>query len=99
MQAVTNLVGNMPKDFRKTVKELRKFLHDDEVSTILASPDYKTANEKIVTIVMFRSLKSRTQLCLCEILESVTDAPALTMTLRTLRRSKYISCEICDMVC
>ena len=88
-QVAFNLIGNMPKDYRKTVKELRRFLTDAEVSTILASPNYLTANERIVTIVVINAMKRGGPLGISEILESVTDAPGLTGILKTFRRSKF----------
>jgi len=87
-QVIFNLIGNMPKDYRKTVRELRRFLTDDEASTIMASPDYLTANEKILTIVMMNAMKHGGPLAMSEILESVTDAPRLTRMMKMFRRSK-----------
>jgi len=87
-QVALNLIGNMPKDYRKTVRELRRFLTDDEVSTIMASPDYLTANERIVTIVVINAMKRGGPLAISEMLESVTNAPGLTGLLKMFRRSK-----------
>lgn len=87
--ALVSLVTKMPQNYKKTVKEIQPFLHDDEISDILASPDYMTANGRIITIVLSYSAEHSDMLSLCDILESVTEAPELTMLLRTFRRSKY----------
>ena len=77
---------NMPKDFKKTVEDLKQHLTDDEVKYILSSPDYMTGNQRII-MFLIKQLKHGEELFkLFDILESIKDSPNLAIHIDALRK-------------
>jgi len=90
---IEDLMISMPKDYKKTISELQQYLTVDEISGILESPDFRTANQAIIKCLMTRMTTGHQLMTFCDILESITDAPALAVAIKHLKqcRSQYVT--------
>ena len=78
---------NLPEDYKKTVKELRQHLTDDDVSHILASPNYISANQRIIMSLMQKVSHYQELFTLFAMLESIKGTPALSAAIKQLKES------------
>ena len=86
-ELIKNLMISMPKDYKKTVKDLQQYLTDEEISDILASPHAIAANQKIV-MYLLETYGQRLSSFL-SILESIKDAPAVTAVINRFKKGKF----------
>ena len=92
LDLVRNLMMSMPKNYKKTVKDLQHYLTNEEISDVLASPDFMTANKIIITCL----LKTYGQhlSSFLSILELIKDVPALTAVINHFKKSKFLVCTV-----
>ncbi|XP_065910070.1 uncharacterized protein [Dysidea avara] len=85
LDLVRNLMMSMPKNYKKTVKDLQHYLTNEEISDVLASPDFMTANKIIITCL----LKTYGQhlSSFLSILELIKDVPALTAVINHFKKT------------
>ena len=86
------LMASLPEDFKNTVECLRQHFSDDEVDDILSAPDYLTGNERISKILFNHAVCKRDPYTLCDILESIENAPRLPAVIKFLKRSEFYEC-------
>ncbi|XP_065910083.1 uncharacterized protein [Dysidea avara] len=89
---INDLMLSMPEDYKKTISEIQQYLTVDEISKILASPDFMTANQAIIKCLMTHMTHGQQLMTFCNILESIKDAPALAVVIKRLR--EYISVKM-----
>ena len=80
---------SLPEDFKKTVECIRQHFTSDEVNTILSAPDYMTGNRRIITILMSHVKGNEDFLKLCDILESIENAPHMSAVIRLFKKSEF----------
>lgn len=81
----------MPEDFKKTVEYIRPHLTDEEASSILSSPDYFTANEKIILTLLMHLKHGDEIFKFWDILALIKDPPDLPAVFESVKRSKCIT--------
>ena len=89
------LIVNMPQDFKKTVGDLREHFSDEEADEILSSPDYLTANQKILVTLMSHVRHSEEIVKLWNILSSIKDAPHLPAAVESFKKSELYELTVC----
>jgi len=82
-----SLFLSLPEDYRKTVKEIRQHLSDDEISNILSSPSHIIANQRIIATLLGRTSHGQDLFTFFTILESIQDAPALVAATKRFKES------------
>ena len=85
---INDLMLSMPEDYKKTISEIQQYLTVDEISKILASPDFMTANQAIIKCLMTHMTHGQQLMTFCNILESIKDAPALAVVIKRLRECR-----------
>jgi len=85
---IKDLMISMPKDYKKTISDLQQYLTVDEISSILESPDFMTANQAIIKCLMTRMTHGYQLMSFCNILESIKDAPALAIAINHLKQCR-----------
>ena len=92
-------MSTLPIDFKRTVECIRQHLTSDEINDILSAPDYLTANRKIMIILMSRVKCINDFLKLCNILESIENAPQMSAVIRLVKKSEFSRLYLCTYVC
>jgi len=87
---VWSLIASLPKDYKKTVKDLQQYLTDEVVSDILSSPDYLSANNMI--FVYLANTYGEHLTTFFSVLETIKDVPALTAVINRCKESKVSLC-------
>lgn len=80
---------SLPVDFKKTVECIRQHFTSDEINHILSSSDYLTANRRIMIILMTRVKCNEDFLKLCDILESIENAPRMSAAVALIKKSEF----------
>ena len=83
------LMTSLPEDFKKTVDCLRQHFTDDEVNDILSASDYLTGNRRIITTLMNHAKGKEGFLKLCDILESIENAPHMRAIIKAFKKSEF----------
>ena len=91
------LVGSMPKDFKKTMGYIRQHFTDDEANDILSSSNHFDANKKIMVTLLSRVKHTEGMFKLWDILGSIKDAPRLSAAVESVKKSEL--CESNYTVC
>jgi len=89
---IKNLIISMPKDYKKTAKDLQQYLADEKISDILGSPNVMIANQKIITYLL--EAYGQQLSSFLSILESVKDAPALNAVIKRYKESKFYAISL-----
>ena len=79
----------MPDDYMNTVSTLERHLTGDHIGSILECKDVFTANQRILDCLIEQINTKEGLLDLCNWLSEITDAPALTAALETLRKGLF----------
>ena len=91
------LVGSMPKDFKKTMGYIRQHFTDDEANDILSSQNHFAANEKIAGTLLLHIKHTEDIYKFWNIIESIKDAPQLSAAVESFKKSEL--CESDYKVC
>ena len=91
------LVGSMPKDFKKTMGYIRQHFTDDEANDILSSSNHFAANEKIVGTLLLHIKQNEDIYKFWNIIESIKDAPQLSAAVESVKKSEL--CESNYTIC
>ena len=84
------LVRSMPDDYMNTVSQLECHLTGDHIGSILECRDVFTANQRILDCLIEQINTKEGLLDFCEQLNSITNTPALTAVIESVKKGNYM---------
>ena len=93
------LVRSMPDDYLNTVSQLGHHLTDDNIISILECENAFSANQKILDCLIGQIDTKEGLLDFCELLDSITNAPALVTVIREIKEGTYVIADTHICMC
>ena len=82
----SELVRSMPDDYMNTVSQLERYLTGDHIGSILECRDVFTANQRVLDCLIEQINTKEGLLDFCEQLNSITNSPALTAVIKSVKK-------------
>ena len=89
------LVRSMPDDYMNTVSQLERHLTGDHIGSILECRDMFTANQRILDCLIEQINTKESLLDFCDQLNSITNAPALTTAIESVKKGNHVCIHRC----